>query len=544
MELRILIIDDEDIIRDGLAKKIQRLFPDAVIAGKASDGYEALKLIGTQRPNIVITDVSMPEMDGLQFISIARNIDKHMKFVIVSGFHDFEYARTAIKLGVEDYLVKPIENAVLADLIRKLGEKLEKEQQDETRLCELKRLAGERTDYYKNKYFTDLVSFCNEIDISDIEKNLDIIGVQFPFPCFTVVHIAVSSYEGNPMFPHRKDIPLLKFAIRNIAEEVLAACGMAAAFENLRSPGQILAVVNHKGEECSGHIEPLKALCGKLAEALHQHLSISAMIGIGRSCCGIENVSSSYYSAYNVAMYRMAANGNRVICAADLPGSGTVTYFIPDDRKLMLNNAIKNPNRKLALEVLEKVLEPLEKGNFSYANIRTVYIDLAIQLIKSVKEAGGTWENIFSQDILSEAFLAGYSSLEQLKEWLQSSIDSICSYIGSLRRSEGKRSIEEIQRFIDNYYYTDITLNSLAARYFMNPNYLSQLFKNEAGMNFIDYLTEVRIEKAADLLKHSDIKVFRVSEMVGYTNHRYFSELFQKLHGMTPSEFRRSCRQA
>jgi two-component system, response regulator YesN len=142
MQMKILVVDDEEIIRDGLSRKIERLIPNAVIVGKAQDANQALELVKLQHPDIVITDIRMPETDGLKFISLSKEIYKDICYIIISGYQDFEYARNAIRLGVEDYLLKPIDNDQLKEVIRKLELKIIEGLRRESMLSDLKSKAN------------------------------------------------------------------------------------------------------------------------------------------------------------------------------------------------------------------------------------------------------------------------------------------------------------------------------------------------------------------------------------------------------------------
>lgn len=171
-------------------------------------------------------------------------------------------------------------------------------------------------------------------------------------------------------------------------------------------------------------------------------------------------------------------------------------------------------------------------------NIKAIYIELIILFTKTVKESGGTFETLFIEDIASEKFLLQYSCLDSLLDWINNCIDTTCTYIINLKKSSGKKVIDKIIHFINNNYYLNISLNDLGAKYFLNPNYLCQLFKNEIGENFTEYLTQIRIEKAKELLNNTELKSYKVAELVGYNNPRYFSEVFQKIVGVTPTNYR------
>ena len=538
MELRILIVDDEEIIRIGIQKKIERLLPHAAIVGLAQDASEGMELIRTLNPNIIITDIRMPEIDGLKFIEMAKAFNKSLKFVIISGYQDFEYARNAIKLGVDDYLLKPIENDQLKNILLQLEASLQSESELQLSLADLKSKARSGTDFIKNKYLTDITCHGNEFDIRHIFKNLDIVGLSFPHPLFTLVTVLISGVNQASPFSGREDLSLVRFAVRNISEELLAPAGYIASFEHTRDDKQVVVIINHKNLLDLEKNFDLTGVCSKLIYSLNKYLKLSVSIGIGRSCASPEGIPDAYTESYTAAMQKITLGDNKVIPIEDVPDCNRIDFFLQEESKLLLLNYIKQGNHKKALVIIEKIFELIKKESLSYSNIKILYIDLLLLFSRTVKESGGSWDKIFREDVFSEAYLLQFQNLDSVYACLKECISSICSYLENLSKSHSKKVIDEILEFINNYYYTEVSLNELANKYFLNPNYLSQLFKAETGENFVNYLTRIRMEKARDLLLNTELKSYKIAEMVGYSVPRYFSEVFQKYFGMTPTEFR------
>lgn len=538
MEIKILIVDDEEIIRDGISKKIQRVMPEASVVGKAQDANEGLEVIKSCNPNIIIVDICMPEIDGLEFISMAKEINKNLKFIIVSGYDNFEYARRGIRLGVEDYLLKPLENEQLKSVLEKLKNKLEEEQNQYSILSELKSKANYSTEFLKNKYLTDLIYYSNEFDVSNILNKLNILKVSFSKPCFTVITIVVSSIDESSPFSEKKDLPLAKFALKNMSEEILSPLGYIVSFENLKYDKQVVLIVNHEEESRSNKSFNLARLCNQLINSIKKYLKVYVAIGIGKSYSDISQVSMSYRESYTAAMQKIILGENVVISYSDIPNTGSIDFYLSNEKKLLLENYMKEGNTDKVLKIINSIFNTIKQKSLSYENIKILYIDLLLLFSKTVKEAGGSWNKIFSEDIFSESYLSRYSSLEQLSGWIKDCVSSICEYISCLKKSYGRKVIDEIKEYINNYYYTEINLNDLSNRYYLNPNYLSQLFKNEVGENFVEYLTKIRVERAKELLLNTDLKSYKIAEMVGYTNHRYFSNVFCKYIGTTPTKFR------
>jgi two-component system, response regulator YesN len=538
MELKILIVDDELLIRNGIARKVQALFPDIEIVGKSGDADEALDMIKNYHPQIVITDIRMPEVDGLQFINQAKKLHNNIKFIIISGYQDFEYARTALRLGVQDYLLKPVDNTQLKNIVDKIKIQLEEEVLNKSVLSALKDSVTTNLEFLKNKYLTDLIETDSEQDAKQIIKNLELLDIKFNLSCYTIMTLVISEAEATHFTKIDNGQYLEKYAISNIIEELLFSLGYVVSFENLRYNNQLVIIINHEDKLDFNVSSRLYMILHTALHTIKKLFKFSAAIGISNEYSKIKHSPVAYCEAYTAAMQKILLGDNKVTHASTLSQSNRLTFFLPEGKKLILLNYIKEAKSKKANEIIDEIFTHMNIDSLSYFNVKTLYIELIILFSKIIKESGGSFEKIFSEDLFSETYLLKFNSLNSLYLWLKDCVIKICDYINELRKSSGKKTIEAIIKFIDDYYYMDINLNDLASKYYINPNYLSQLFKNEININFIDYLTQIRIEKAKNLLKDTDLASYKVSELVGYGNSRYFSDVFSKHVGNTPTKYR------
>lgn len=533
-ELKILIVDDEELIRDGIARKIQKMFPHALIVGKAEDAATALEIVRTDRPGIVITDIRMPEIDGFEFIEQLKKEKHDVKFILVSGFEDFEYARKAIRLGVGDYLLKPVDNEELRSVVEKMELQIAEENHEKSKINELKSKSRNTYAFLLNKYLTDLINHTDEFDVQSVLKPLETIDVTFPNTYFSVVTIIPGNLNKLPLFPEKEDMTVALFAAMNITEEVLKASGYTVVFENLKKENHIVAIINHE------NIQPgdLVKQCRKLLGYLNEYLGMNVSIGIGKYCTAAAGIGNSYTESYSAALQKFVLGDNNVIYADDIPDSNSITFFMSENDKQLLLSCLTSNAADKAKEAVDRVFAKAKSEKLSYANLKTLYIDIAIMIAKIIRENGGSMNHISKEDIFSEDYVARFTTSEELGSWLKECITSTCAYLSDLRKSDGRHAIEEIKEYINNYYYTEINLNDLSKKYYINASYLSLLFKNESGERFVDYITRVRMEKAKELLSNTDLKTYKIAEMVGYADARYFSDVFSKCAGTTPTKYR------
>ena len=324
--MRILIVDDEYIIRNGLKSKIERLIPEIKEIFLSEDAITALRQIAAIQPQIIITDIRMPEMNGLAFIERAKNLCPYTKFIIISGYQEFEYAKEAIKLNVEDYLIKPIENEKLKGVINRIKKQFDEENGKKQKLYELKSTMKETMRFLKSKHLTDFVTDSSQYDENALNLMLKKIGVRFPYPFYSVISIELDPELQIPQFSHKDDLPLVKFIINNIAEEMFDGIGKAAAFDDNRNVHYTNIILNHPeyiGENRSQVIYDRSRL---LLEELHQYLGVYVYIGIGNRVNGHSDVTESYHEAHNALKMKLLHEDKKVF-SYDKSHKQKIPYF-------------------------------------------------------------------------------------------------------------------------------------------------------------------------------------------------------------------------
>ena len=538
--MRVLVVDDEEYIRRGIANKIKKNIPYVTEVYECGDAHAAMQILEETKPQVIVTDIRMPEVDGLSFIEKATKIDPNIKFIIVSGYQEFEYARKAIALQVEGYLLKPIENEQLINLFDNIKEKLSSKTKLQNYITNLKSQAKDGISFMQNKYLVDLI-YCKEpLHAHNIINILESLDIHFDQPYYSVIVIKLMHIHPELGFGDYKDIDTIKFVIKNITKEIISLKGMkAVVFEDLHTEGTMCAVINHnafgnhdvaKKKECYNHI----------SDNLHELVGLDVRIGSGGDYKEVENIEKAYQEAYTAALLLSEEMQRGVIDITEVKVENTIQFFLEDSKKMMLISYIQSMDYEAANKIIDELFDTIRKSKLSNENIKVLSLEIFMMLTKFVVEEAMSVDTIFKQNICSEEYIMQYSSLNELRNAIQSSIKAICDYMIKVKRSDGETAIEEIKKYIEQYYYTEINLSQLANKYFINASYLSQLFKNKTGKRFSDYITNVRIEKAKELLLTTNLKAYQISEVIGYNNPRYFSEVFVKYQAVTPTQYRQS----
>jgi len=517
-----LIVDDEPIIMDGLSRIIRWKDYGVSIAASASDGYEALSILEKEPADLIITDIKMPGMDGLQLIQSIRERGLHTKIIILSGYDDFIYVKKAATLGIENYLLKPIEEEELSATVQHTVEKLNNEKEAEFRQRKNDSILRENI----------LFRWMNgNISESELENRADFLGIRLDREYYLVCIVHVLKQKN----PDGTDQSFLPFAVQNICAELLEDYCSSIVFNSMLND----TIIIFSGSEADFRAGNLESVLGKVVGSLESSLNIDSIVTVGSRDRGHLSASVSYKRAYDLLNYRVLYPANAVISYYDIKQACKHTgCAIKIDYK-DLKSAIYRKDIIAAQRFLDEIYRKVNRSNgFSPEPVKSLAIEIlynafgTLDIHQLTDDPDGIYCcNPF--EVLSRC------TLPDLFDWLKK---LVAAYIRGTQSANEKLSpvINSILKYVDRNYGKEISLKTLSETYHINAAYLGQLFKRETGEFFSGYLNRYRIGKAKDLLKDPTVKESDIVARVGYTNINYFSNLFKKVVGIYPSEYRSS----
>lgn len=505
MTYQVLIVDDEEIVCRGLTRFVKWSNYGFQVAGTASDGEEALSLLKKTHIDVVFMDIRMPGMTGLELLKILRKEYPAVKAVILSGYSDFSYAQEAIRNGASDYLTKPVVLKDIEVLLERLRGEFairQKESQIHTNRLEALLLSSAKGYSQIDSDRYDLPNLKQWYGFSMILKNKEL--------C-------------------QQDIDLKKQQMRNQLTSLIPS----AIFLD----DEIFSLFVLLPWDSDSSFDSLTSLLEQLCSGLEEWFC-----GASSRKFGLEKIHEGWEEARRARHYHRAGTRDSIILYQNIEqlfsaGSQSLQDILPE-----IFRRLTNPETRInAIPLLEEAMHSLLDQSPSLTQYQTACISFLIELNSYLKDLRLNEEELHTQlnSTLSHILLARSH---------KSSADSMTSYIewliSLLNRSDeqtlSKDVIREIQLFICQHYAENISLNFLAEQFYLHPNYLSRLFKEKTGRNFIEYLTEIRMEKVKELLRNSDKKIVEICDMTGYDNPRYFSKVFKQYTGMTPREYRDS----
>ncbi len=526
--LKVLLVDDEPIITTGLKKLIAWDNLNLELAGVASDGEEALTLITETSPDIIVTDLLMQGMDGIEFIKKLKESGYGCRIIILSGHGEFEYAREALKNNVFEYLLKPVLPQSLNDTLKAAYESIEEERANKRNMSLLEERLRESMPVMREKFFWELFNG-TLTDENTIESRAGILGIDIKGDGYTVLCVKIENGYEIAGFENEKEQMLLEFAVTNVIDE------LSQRFNKSHTIliGDIYYILLI--ESGISQSENALAIAESISENLCNYFGIITTIGIGekqeklsliiRSCNGAQEAlknkffrekgSIIHINDKTSAIYNGDSNYNYTSEVLDCIKYGALLNATETSNKLTEQFIILSEN----------------KTSMIYVYCYEFFINLKNQL----KFIGLLKDPISSIDVL-EAEIRKNATVTELKNWITIQLQNCFKEMVDAKKSKEVDAIQQAKDYIEENFQNTITLALVASSLYMSTSYFCSIFKSRTGIGFHEYVLSKRMETAAKLMASKNYKVYEVSVMVGYKNSRYFSEAYKRYFGKKPTE--------
>ena len=530
---KLMIIDDEEEVRKGIIRKIDWGKYNFEIAGEAENGREALDLIEENIPDAVITDITMPLMDGLQLAAVLREDFPTVKTIILTGFDDFKFAQQAIKYGVSDYILKPVLPEDIESLMEKLRAQIDAETAQKEDIKQLRRHYNESLPIIKDKFLTLLIT--GKPAKSEIEKRISSFSLQLDGRAFVVAASNIDAGSINRSIYAEEDEELLKFAVMNISQEIMARHFPGEIFFH---DDNLVIIAGFQETERTTILNKSFSLLEEIRQNVEKYLKITITTGLGSICGSVGKLRDSYKTALSALEYKLLIGCNKVIFIEDIePQAGSSLLFDENKERLLISSIKFGSDSDVQAAVdglfddIAGIRPPLKEYQFYLMEIVGAIYRLSRDLQLDTLDIPG-----FGTSLYAEIFKL--NTVSEIKAWVESICTRLMNYIAYKRRNTTETLLEKARDYIlRNYGDDELTVQKLASHLHISSSYLSMIFK-QAGETFLKYLVSVRLEAARELLRNSDLKTSEIAERTGYPDINYFSYFFKKNFGMSPREYR------
>ncbi len=531
---KLMVVDDKADVIQGIVQLGNWKESGFCVVQTASSGEKALVHVKQLMPDVVITDIKMPFMDGLTLLAEIKKISPSTKVIILSGYDYFEYAKEAVRLGAEEYLLKPARITMIQDAVLRAKIKLDQEQSRKQEDAILRNRLKESLPLLRDEYFRYLTRFGKNLDYDEVKQRFNFLGITLDLEQFYVVIIELDKANSTTL-DEITQRELNRLAIVTAACDIFSANCQCAIFQE--GHDKVVVLANYDGAKQGNEYKTeVFAMSEQLRTWTNHELMSTITISIGGFYSKLSGIQQSYTDAQEALSHKLYRGSNCVIMFQDIDRGFPLSSY-PHKEEQELLSVVKAGIHDQALPYLDAYLSSVfDNHNASPRLCRTICLGLVNSLFQLDMQ---TMEESVPLVTLTDP----YNQFEDLKTrieihtWLQLWVCALAKKHHNRRKKRLEHDMELAQQYIRNHYNENISIQRVAEHVCLSPTYFSTVFKDVTGDTFLEFLTKIRIEQAKELLLTGSYKVYEVANMVGYTDRRYFSTLFRKHTGVTPAEW-------
>jgi two-component system response regulator YesN len=530
-----VIVDDEPEIREGIRDTIPWEQLGFTFKGAFANGKEALEYIELNPPDVLITDINMPFMDGLVLSELVLQRSPGTKVLIISGYDDFEYARKALQLQVHDYIVKPITPSEFKDILCRLKEILDKERAEEQDIKRLKLQLAENLPLIKERFLNQLITgVIPDEELYERSKYLGLSIVSHTEAFHCIILDFIRHYGGEAF-----DIDVLR--VKNVIRHQLENClnqSICNGWEIFSDDQNRLVLLTWGMGKLRLYQEDLK-----LAEQIYNQLLTLQLppfgIAVGEVVTDLHVLPKAFQDTVQTLQIGQLHGKQGIITYRELGRNENVYKNNNPDWPHQIGNAIKTANMAKVYEAIDGMIAYLQNNHFSLEQYQVLIERLAAVMVITFDELAINEQELFMKGSSPFLELSKIKTLDELRSWCSVVAESCIAIIRSRQTNFAELKVKEALAYIQqNYKNAELSIQHLCKDLYISTSYFSAIIKNYTGKTFLEFLTETRINKAKELLRTTGLKTSEIAEMVGYQDAHYFSISFKKLTGKSPSEFR------
>ena len=535
---KVLIIDDEEPLREAvkILGEWDKLGIEEII--EASDGRIGIRLMEERKPDIVLVDMKMPEINGIEFLQMAEKEHPETQYIVISGYDNFEFTRQAVKSKAVDYLMKPVNKVDLNNALTKAMESIKENRKKKSEIIDRNIKLNMSLPSLKGKIFLSAIE--GNLNKNTYEDYIRTIGVSDEKKNFAVAVLRVLNLDdvNSKFFSH--DVSLLFFALTNVINEICDNVFECFSIRNSKSENEIIIIIINEGV----HKEEIKysayGIMMRVIRKLEDIFGIIAVVGIGGFCSDFIQLAESYKIAQKFLDSINLLEMRECVLYED-SNKKTAANISILSKKSLIENAIEGGSyeytRGIVSEYMNKVVA---SGYFSLRNANEALNEIVLILSEIALEKGIYEESPKDDEnsLKSSGISFSYSKFDEFRDTFYKIVDFFYFKIIQQYKSSVNFDIHEIRDYIERNYFKEIKISMFTEKYFLSREYLMKLFKKEYGCGIYEYALKIRMEKAKELMSDPKIKIQDIGQMMGYNDNNYFSKAYKNYYGISPSDYR------
>lgn len=522
-----VVIDDIKTVVNGIVHNLNWPEHGIEIVGTANDGESGLQLLQDTRPDIIVTDIRMPKLSGIEMTRNMMELLPHSKIIFISGYSDFDNARQAIEIGAFDYVLKPFTSKQLLQVVLKARDVIAKERDHHRRVSEMEHKLRESMPLLRQEYLNVLVRYASDPETA--QNRWEFLGIDMDNGPYAVMVMEMDQHQQAGMTIW--EIELNRFSVQNILEETIRSCTKGVVFRDGVSRYISIVSVDHEDQPV--------AIAEKCLDNVARFSKCTISVGVGSAVPDKVGIPKGYRQAMEALSYNFFTGGNSVFDyrnTQDRKHQPSPKY--PADKEKELLYCIRSGNTEKTVHILEQIfMEWAYIENYpSPELVKVLYVELAMAIHKSLIGLIDETERSRCEEKIKE--LAYQScTIKDAQQFIKELCLFSCGLIETEQREEAQKIIDQSVQYMRNHLHLNLSVGDYAKHVHLSPSYFANLFKKITGMSVMQFVLNERMERAKLLLIGSS-SIQEAAEALGYEDRSYFSEVFKKQTGMTPKEFK------
>lgn len=534
---KVIFAEDEEPLRKAICQVIDWEKLGFQLVCEAGDGQEAYEMIQQEKPDVLLTDIYMPLMDGLELAKKVRKSNRSMKIVILTGYDKFEYAKQALEMSVNYYILKPTTPAEFSEVLVKIKEELDQEITAKRNIEQYKMKYEESLIVLRERALLNLITNSHR-KIHGLNQNLQKLGIELDAKSFVVAIAVIENKEEIAKVYWENDLYLLDFAIYNVCKECLLEYDQELI---LIGQEDDFVVIFKENMVCENRFEDYCVeIMNDLRNNIQRIFNMELSVGIGDKYEQIEEITYSYKDALTALEYRPLEGMGKIIVRLDVERKESLMTQKLDDLLKKLEHFIKTGDMNAVIHQLEYIFSFIKHANITLNDFKTALLKMTVTIYSVYNEMVDIDED---QPMEFHDFNEVFEkeNIEEIKSYYIQLCERLLKKIEDLRDNDQVNLVKRAINFIlKNYSNKDLDIQFICENLHISASYFCKLFKIQTKVTIVEFITRIRLEKSKELLKTSPMKVFEISQQVGYEDQHYFSYNFRKQTGMTPTEYRKS----
>lgn len=528
-----ILVDDDSIVVEFLAKMIPWEDLGFTLKGSYHDGSEALEHCKSNMPNVIITDIGMPVMDGMTLMKNVRNLDSSTHSIILSCHDDFKYAQQALHLGVSEYVLKEsMEIDSIISILNRIKDKLDKEKKSSLESCKLKSLVQDNLVSLKSKFLHTLLEHQHNDEL-ECEQRAREVGLELTFQQCIPVICYIDHFENTKKA--FSSINLLKFSVDNLVSELINNHNRKN-FCVFYSDSMFVLFYPVSHGKWKDDFRIIEESLMKIHEGLKRYLDISITSLIGEVSQNMIQLIKQLKKTINQSDQRFYYKTGSIVREARTEYSTDNLFTYYSEAAHEFKSHIINEDVEGIDLSIKKWVTFIREHKFHPSIVR----EWMIKIVLDIKVKFNTLENFEStfSVTMTDNIINNIECICELEEALKRIFNKLIKNMNKINELPKKNEIIKAKKYVLMNLDKKITLGEVASYLHLNPSYFSRLYKQHTNENFIDYVTKSKMERAQELIDHSTVSIDKISEMLGFENKSYFFKTFKKFYGATPSEYK------